>query len=495
VRTNWSDPGAGITSGTTTICFTSPVTSPVLLLSSIGNGGTSVPLKFSTNFNLLFDGGGLSGVSTNSLVGKEGYAILEFPGAFTCVSIVSDAYEFYANLTWGIKNQTTHTVITTPACSGNNNGTAFIKVRGSINTFTYSITAPVSKGPQTDSTFTGLAPGTYTYLIQNSVPCSYSGTFTIGSAPSPTLAVSATPTVICAGNSSELTVNGANTYTWSTGANTASITVTPTVTTTYTVEGTNLLGCKSASTLTVNIINPLMTVNSKTICLGQSAVLNAGGVSTYTWSTGSNASSTTITPSGTTIYTVEGTDASGCKTAQTATVEVLHPVAKFEGIDKSVYEYGDIISLTNTSTDATDYEWIFCNGTLSPNIHASLALADSGNCCIKLIAKKLQCADTTSKCFYVNPETYILIPNVFTPNGDGSNEVFKIKSVGVKDLNCIIYDRWGLKLFEWTGINGYWDGKAKTGPATSGTYYYIVKYTTIKGTEKTEKGFLTLFKD
>ena len=67
--------------------------------------------------------------------------------------------------------------------------------------------------------------------------------------------------------------------------------------------------------------------------------------------------------------------------------------------------------------------------------------------------------------------------------------------VGVKDLNCIIYDRWGLKLFEWTGINGYWDGKAKTGPATSGTYYYIVKYTTIKGTEKTEKGFLTLFKD
>jgi trimeric autotransporter adhesin len=89
----------------------------------------------------------------------------------------------------------------------------------------------------------------------------------------------------------------------------------------------------------------------------------------------------------------------------------------------------------------------------------------------------------------------VIIPNVFTPNGDGNNEVFKINSSGLKTLNCAIFDRWGLKMYEWDGINGYWDGNAKSGPAPDGTYFYIINYTDQLDKTTTEKGFLNLFKN
>jgi gliding motility-associated-like protein len=89
----------------------------------------------------------------------------------------------------------------------------------------------------------------------------------------------------------------------------------------------------------------------------------------------------------------------------------------------------------------------------------------------------------------------IIFPNVFTPNGDKINDVFKFSNSNLKDLNCTIYDRWGLKLYQWTGVLGYWDGNVKSLPAPSGTYFYILNYTTVFGEVKTEKNFFSLFRD
>jgi gliding motility-associated-like protein len=83
---------------------------------------------------------------------------------------------------------------------------------------------------------------------------------------------------------------------------------------------------------------------------------------------------------------------------------------------------------------------------------------------------------------------------VFTPNGDAKNDHFKITGVGVKSFSCSIYNRWGLKLYEWNDINGDWNGTTNTGvKATSGSYFYIVNYTNVKDEAKTEKGFISLF--
>lgn len=106
------------------------------------------------------------------------------------------------------------------------------------------------------------------------------------------------------------------------------------------------------------------------------------------------------------------------------------------------------------------------------------------------------CSSTTTECIKVVNDAVVLIPNVFTPNGDNANDFFKITSTGLKTLHVSIFDRWGLKLYEWEGVNGYWDGKSKTGAAVpSGTYFFIYDYSDLKDQSTSGKGFLSLLKD
>lgn len=97
-RTTWT---AG-TGGETTMCFSEPVTNPVLLIASLGNGGQHVTLQFSLPYAVVFNGGGMNFINTTTIYGYEGYAVLVFPGTFTCVTIFSSTPEYYTNITWGL---------------------------------------------------------------------------------------------------------------------------------------------------------------------------------------------------------------------------------------------------------------------------------------------------------------------------------------------------------------------------------------------------------
>ncbi len=392
-----------------------------------------------------------------------------------------------------------------------------------------------------------------------------------------TVTVNATPTLIangsniCSGQTTTLNVSGANTYTWSPGAlNGNSQTVTPTSTTVYTITGTSINGCESITTATVNVTStPTISVNSTSVCSGQTATLIATGATNYTWSTTENTSTINPSPSVTTTYTVTG-DNGGCTTSTTATITVdnttlstyslavntcpadtvtlfgtgtnsatttytwsngvntysqtVNPVttttyvvnstsfsgcpissgtvivnvnpisADFSGLNSDIMTLGETLNLTDISTGATSILWDYCNGSSTSN-QITIPLTDTGYCCIKLVATNAACKDSVTKCVTIIKETIVIIPNVFTPNSDGSNDVFKINSAGLKTLTCAIYDRWGLKMYEWDGLNGYWDGAAKSGIAPDGTYFYIVTYTDFKDKSTTEKGFLNLFKD
>jgi gliding motility-associated-like protein len=114
-RTTWSF-GAG---GQTTMCFSQPVLNPVLLLASIGNNSTPVTLSFSSSYNVLFDGGGNTFTNPTTINAAEGFCIIEFPGSFNCVTIFSTTYEYYTNITWGIKNPLTAGFSYTNQCLNN----------------------------------------------------------------------------------------------------------------------------------------------------------------------------------------------------------------------------------------------------------------------------------------------------------------------------------------------------------------------------------------
>jgi hypothetical protein len=130
----------------------------------------------------------------------------------------------------------------------------------------------------------------------------------------PTLTVSSSA-VICSGNSISLSATGAQNYSWSTGALSGSVSVSPIVTTGYTVTGTNLIGCSNTTvrTITVNP-SPTITINSGTVCYGQNFTLTPGGASTYSYSGGA----AVVNPTANTNYSVLGTNSLGCISATAA---------------------------------------------------------------------------------------------------------------------------------------------------------------------------------
>lgn len=126
----------------------------------------------------------------------------------------------------------------------------------------------------------------------------------------PPLFLNSTTNEVCIGKSITLSASGASTYSWSTGVNTTSIIVSPTINTTYSVVGTNTVnGCSNTSIKTISVNpNPIITVNSGSICSGNSFTISASGANTYTYSSGSAIVSPTIAST----YTISGTSLKGC---------------------------------------------------------------------------------------------------------------------------------------------------------------------------------------
>ncbi len=148
----------------------------------------------------------------------------------------------------------------------------------------------------------------------------------------PNIIITAAQNPICQGNTTKLTTSGAYTYTWSTNAgsvNTNTVNVNPSVSTIYTVTGTNgICISPTGTTFTLNITpNPTVTVSavSNPICYGQTFTLTANGATTYSWSVGSTTNTFTFSPGSTDTYSVTGTQ-NGCSSASSAiTVTVIIP--------------------------------------------------------------------------------------------------------------------------------------------------------------------------
>jgi len=172
-------------------------------------------------------------------------------------------------------------------------------------------------------------PLNYTSAIQNpvisNVTFSMGGTYwvavTTGTCPvmastyalinqAPALTVSGSPSITCPGITSTLTVSGSSNYTWSTGSNSATTVVSPTVSTIYSVSANNGT-CTSYQTYTRSVYpGPTLqaTSSSSLLCSGSSATLTAGGANNYTWIPGGTGSTTVVSPTITTTYSLAGTN-------------------------------------------------------------------------------------------------------------------------------------------------------------------------------------------
>lgn len=185
-------------------------------------------------------------------------------------------------------------------------------------------------------------PGTMSVAAINGCGQSSFVGLSISSDPSPTVTVSTNNTLICKGNIVNLSASGANSYTWTNGSIISpSITVSPTITTSYTVTGTNSFGCTNTTvktiTVTSNTAPTILTSGTGTSCIGQTVSIASNGALTYTWQPGNlTGFLIAVSPSLTTTYTVWGTDANGCINSAVCTQSVVQCDAGGVGLSENM---------------------------------------------------------------------------------------------------------------------------------------------------------------
>lgn len=267
-------------------------------------------------------------------------------------------------------------------CAGNS-----LTLNGSgASTYTWS------NGVTNATAFTPTSNTTYTLTGTDANGCQNVAITSVTVNSNPTLTINA-GTVICSGQSTSLSVSGASSYLWNNNAANATITVSPSSTTTYSVVGTATNGCTGVASQAI-VVNPLptITVNSGAICPGFSFSLNPSGANTYSYSAGSNV----VSPITTTSYSVIGTSSLGCISAQAAiaTVSVVNSLTVSISGTTSVCS-GQTINLT--ANGASTYTWN--NGAVSN----AISPAPTANTSYTVTGGSGSCTNTAVFSVSVNP--------------------------------------------------------------------------------------------
>jgi len=134
------------------------------------------------------------------------------------------------------------------------------------------------------------------------------------------------------------------------------------------------------------------------------------------------------------------------------------------------------LEFTDQSIIASTWQWDLGDGTTTTVINPVHEYADTGSYWATLVIEnEYGCVDSTAKLVRIDPIYAIWIPNAFTPDGDFVNDFFYVDGYGIKELQVLIFDRWGLKLYEGIGLDQAWDGTYKGKLVPTDVYVYKVR--------------------
>jgi gliding motility-associated-like protein len=271
----------------------------------------------------------------------------------------------------------------------------------------YSWTGGITDG----ISFIPPSSGLYTVTGTTAAGCSNTATALIVVNSNPVVGYTLSPNdTICSGSSIVLTGTGANTYTW-TGGVTNGVPYFPgTSGGSYTVTGTDVIGCTSSATVNITV-NPQPLVSytlspADTVCAGTSVTLTGTGATTYTWS-GGITDGMAFTPAASATYTVMGTDVNGCTNTATASVVVANlPVVGIAASPGAAICMGSPLTLSGTG--ASTYIWD--NGVTDGVSFTPL----SNNTYTVIGSNAAGCVDTATISITINPipsVSFTIAPN------------------------------------------------------------------------------------
>jgi len=343
----------------------------------------------------------------------------------------------------------------------------------------------------------------YTLMASNGL-CFGSIMVPITVIPGPKLNISTSNQKICFGNSTTLFASGADNYQFvpavnNINANTAL--VTPSATTNYTITGYNTAGtvvCSFAKEIEIEVVPVIIPTisNSVTICEGESVKLNAGGSNTYMWYPATGLSSTLTAqtyanPKVTTVYSVQVSNGKNCPVTATVLIKV-NPLPTVDAGPDVTYNLDEPMFLNAKGTG--QLTWILGEGIICKDCPNTQIKPTNSGCYQIQAINEFGCKVIDEVCIDVSKDYNIYIPNVFTPNADGNNDLFLVYGTGITKLEVIVFDRWGEKLFTSNEQLKGWDGKYKGVDLKEDVYPYQVIFNTLDGKKHTKTGHVTLLK-
>ena len=292
-------------------------------------------------------------------------------------------------------------------------------------------------------------------------------------------------TTICMGDSFILNATTPNcTYLWQ--DNTTLPTFTVMQAGTYWVEIADSLGNTVSDTIAVDYF-ALPTVDlgtDTTVCTSQNVLLDAtlSGM-TYLWQDNSTAPTFNVVAEG--VYWVSVSDSCGNSAIDTIIVNYLVSPTVDLGNDLLICDDESAL-LVPTTTFASTFLWddASTQPTLTVSLDGIYWLEVTNICGLAIDSIEI----TTELCLSI-----LEMPNVFTPNNDGTNDLFIPSNiVDVEDVNIVITNRWGQVVYQNNDVLTGWNGKFRGNDCEEGTYFWLVNYKTAKGEDRSIHGFVNL---
>ncbi len=338
-------------------------------------------------------------------------------------------------------------------------------------------------------------------------------TFIITIHPTPSV-VASNNVNVCMGNTTQLTASGAAQYSWTPVNNLscdkcANPIAKPFDSVIYTVRGANTFGCEAYDSVLIGVIKPfkMQVLPGDTLCYGSSLNLRALKANSYLWSPAAglnrtNIADPTATPVVTTRYKVIGFDGHNCFTDSGFVLITVgqKPFVNL-GPDRTLAT-GTPLTLNAITVNGPiiNYLWtpaaeLSCNNCPSP-----ITTVKNNSFYSVVVTNTFGCKATDT--IFINSickSAQVFIPNAFTPDNDGLNDVLMVRGKGITIKSFRIFNRWGELVFE--KENFYpndpkygWDGKVRGVPATPDVFVYTAEVFCDNGIVYTYKGNATILK-
>jgi len=302
-------------------------------------------------------------------------------------------------------------------------------------------------------------------------------------------------TAICEMKTATLEATGADSYTWSPAAALSCTScvapiASPDSSIVYYVNGLSIFGCKAMDSVIITVKHPfkLQVGPGDTLCKGESFHMLAKNADLYDWTPSAgldnNQSKTPVAkPQQTTDYQVVGRDSVGCYSDTGIVRLVVYPYPTVDaGVDKTIAVGSSTDLSAKISSDATIIKWQPSAGLSCTNCANPVANPKQTTAYTVMALNQGGCLSRDEiTVFVVCNNGNIFLPNTFSPNGNGTNDVFYPRGTGLYSIRSMrIFNRWGEPVFESTNFKANdpskgWTGTFRNKPAPNDVYVYFVE--------------------